>query len=112
LKELDWEHTRAKPVYSTARPDDDLWYATIDFDILAKQGRKGLSKFKERTEGMQRDDANKKAAMDLAAAVALRRLCGEADDSPDDESYDDEFENEFSEDEQLAVEQQCNAKRR
>ena len=36
LKELDWEHTRAKPVYSTARPDDDEWYTTIDFDILAK----------------------------------------------------------------------------
>ena len=50
---------------------DDLWYATINFDILAKQGRKGLERFNKRTKTIQRDDANKKAAMDLAAAVAL-----------------------------------------
>ena len=54
----------------------------------------------------------RKQPLTVPAAVALRRLRGEADDSPDDESYDDEFNNEFSEDEQLAVDQQCNAKRR
>ena len=50
--------------------------------------------------------------MDLTAAMALRRLCGEPDESPDDECYDDEFDNDLSEGEQLAVGQQCNAKHR
>ena len=36
LDALDWEDTRANPVYSITRPDDDLWYATINFDILAE----------------------------------------------------------------------------
>jgi hypothetical protein len=87
LDALEWEDT---PFYSTVRPDDDLWCATIDFDILVKQGRKGLDKFKERTSTIQRDDANKKAAIDRACAVALRRLDGESDESPDDESSEDE----------------------
>ena len=112
LDTLDWEDTRANPVYSTTRHDDDLWYAAINFDILAKQGRGGLERFDKRTKTIQRDDANKKAAMDLVAAVALRRLCGEPDESPADECYDDEFDNDLSEGEQLAVGQQCNAKHR
>jgi hypothetical protein len=87
LDDLGWEDT---PFYSTVRHDDDLWCATIDFDILVKQGRKGLDKFKERTSTIQRDDANKKEAIDRACAVALRRLDGEADESPDDESSEDE----------------------
>ena len=87
LDDLGWEDT---PFYSTVRPDDDLWCATIDFDILVKQGRKGLDKFNERTSTIQRDDANKKEAIDRACAVALRRLDGEADESPDDESSEDE----------------------
>ena len=111
LDALHWEDTQRNPVYTTTRPDNDLWYATINFERLAEQGREGLERFNKLTE-IQRDDPNKKAAIDRAAAVALRRLRGEADDSPDDESYDDEFNSEFSEDEQLAVDQQCNAKRR
>ena len=109
---LHWEDTQRNPIYTTTRPDNDLWYATINFERLAKPSREGLKRFNKRTKTIQRDDPNKKAAIDRAAAVALRRLRGEADDSPDDESYDDEFNNEFSEDEQLAVDQQCNAKRR
>ena len=57
LDDLGWEDT---PFYSTVRPDGDLWFATIDFDILVKQGREGLDKFNERTSTIQRDDANKK----------------------------------------------------
>ena len=87
LDDLGWEDT---PFYSTVRPDGDLWFATIDFDILVKQGREGLDKFNGRTSTIQRDDTNRKAAIDRACAVALRRLDGESGESPDDESSEDE----------------------
>ena len=89
LKKLKWEHTRAEPVYKTWQRTTGAWCATIDFRKLEEQSRKGLSKFKGRTEKIQRDDAKKKVAVERAAAVALRRLNGESDESPD-ESTDDE----------------------
>jgi hypothetical protein len=98
LKKLKWEHTRAEPVYQTCQRTTGAWCATIDYRKLEEQSRKGLSKFKERTEKIQRDDANKKAAMDRAAAVALRRLDGESDESPD-ESTDDECDDDECDDE-------------
>ena len=97
---LDWVETAANPVYKTTRPGD-LWCASIDFKILAIQKRGGLGKFKKRTTKIQREDANMKVAMDRAAAVALRRLAGETDESPDASSdeYDDEYYNGSSGDE-------------
>ena len=90
LKELKWEDTRAEPVYQTWQRATGAWCATIDFDKLKGQRRKGLSKFKKRKTNIQREDAKKIVAVDRAAAVALRRLDGEADESPDDECDDDE----------------------
>ena len=78
-----------------------MWCAIIDFGILKKQGRKGLSKFNGQTKPIQTEDAKMRVVMDLAAAVALQRLDGEPDESPgestDDEHNDDEYENYFSE---------------
>ena len=86
--------TPTNPVYSTTRPDDDLWCATIDFDILGDQGRKGLLRFKDRKGKIQRDVANKKITMDLklAAVVALQRLDGDSDERSSDEYDDEHFE--------------------
>ena len=57
---------------------------------------KGAKQIQGRTEKIQRDDAKKIVAVDRAAAVALRRLDGEADESPDestdDECDDDEYD--------------------
>jgi hypothetical protein len=98
LQELHWEHTPAEPVYQTWQRTSGAWRATIDFDILANQKRGGLGKFKKRKTKIQREDANMKVAMDRAAAVALRRLAGEPDESPDassDECDDDEYYDEY-----------------
>ena len=114
LAAFDWEDTSANPVYVTTRLGD-LWCATIDFRILKGQGREGLWKFNKCTK-IETEDAKMKVAVDLVAEVALRRLDGEPDESPGASylsgEYDDEFGNYLSEDEQLAVDQQCNATQR
>ena len=92
-----------------------MWCASIDLKILANQHREGLWAFNGRTKRIQREAAKKNEAMDRAAAVALRRLDGEPDESPDasyalSDEYDDD--NYLSEDEQFAVDQQGNETQR
>ena len=99
LKELKWEDTRAEPVYQTWQRATGAWCATIDFRKLEEQSRKGLSKFKGRTEKIQRDDTKMIVAVDRAAAVALRRLDGEADESPDESTDDECDDDEYDDDE-------------
>jgi hypothetical protein len=97
LKKLKWEHTRAEPVYQTWQRATGAWCATIDFRKLEEQSREGLERFNGKTEKIERDDAKKIVAVDRAAAVALRRLAGEADESPD-ESTDDEGDDDENDD--------------
>ena len=97
LKKLKWEHTRAEPVYQTWQRATGAWCATIDFRKLKGQSREGLERFNGKTGKIERDDAKKIVAVDRAAAVALRRLAGEADESPD-ESTDDEGDDDENDD--------------
>ena len=56
LKELKWEDTRAEPVYQTWQRATGAWCATIDFDKLKGQSRKGL----EQIQGSEREDTERR----------------------------------------------------